>query len=418
MKATYCFTIALCVVSIASAQTVYVPSGTGGIGTSGNANVGIGTSAPVDQLEVVSGNRRIGFNTPISGITPGSTLTLSRPVDGVKTLFLGATAEGSNRDNVIFSQSGNSEMRLISGGTASQGFGFYLNTPLLDAFSSIRPSSGPAMKLDGSGNLGIGIIAPTSRLQVVGVGNTFVDFKVNGRILTGDAANNGGVYFNTGQNLFIGQTAANVLGFSNGTTRMVVTNTGAVGIGTISPTTRLDISGSGGSNVDLKVNGCIKTGDATNQGGVWLNGSQTMFIGNFNSDKLGLFSNGAYRLAIDNIGNVGIGTEFPDAKLAVKGKIHTQELKVDLNGAVAPDYVFDKDYELLSLKEVKSYIDANHHLPEVPSAKEFEASGVNVGEMNLLLLKKIEELTLYVINLQSQTDLQRKEIEKLKSSQK
>jgi hypothetical protein len=96
-------------------------------------------------------------------------------------------------------------------------------------------------------------------------------------------------------------------------------------------------------------------------------------------------------------GNVGIGTITPDAKLSVKGQIHAQEVKVDLNGAIAPDYVFDKDYNLPSLEEIQSYITAYKHLPEVPSAKEMEEKGINLGEMNLLLLKKVEELTLYQI---------------------
>jgi hypothetical protein len=78
---------------------------------------------------------------------------------------------------------------------------------------------------------------------------------------------------------------------------------------------------------------------------------------------------------------------------------------------MVPDYVFEKSYSLPSLEEVKSYIDQNKHLPEVPSAKEMESNGVNLGEMNMLLLKKIEELTLYVIEqnkklLQQQNNLQ------------
>jgi len=127
-------------------------------------------------------------------------------------------------------------------------------------------------------------------------------------------------------------------------------------------------------------------------------------------------------------GNVGIGTTTTDAKLSVKGQVHAQEVKVDLNGAVAPDYVFEKDYKLTSLEEIKNYIDQNKHLPEVPSAKEMEKNGVQLGEMNMLLLKKIEELTLYTIemnkkiieltkvneNQQSQIEQQIHEIKKLK----
>ena len=96
-------------------------------------------------------------------------------------------------------------------------------------------------------------------------------------------------------------------------------------------------------------------------------------------------------------GNVGIGTSSPDAKLTVKGQVHAQEVKVDLGGALAPDYVFAKEYKLQSLEEIKAFIEKNRHLPEVPSAKEMEADGINLGEMNLLLLKKVEELTLYIL---------------------
>jgi hypothetical protein len=109
-------------------------------------------------------------------------------------------------------------------------------------------------------------------------------------------------------------------------------------------------------------------------------------------------------------GNVGIGTNSPDAKLAVKGHIHTQEVRVDLTGAVAPDYVFEKDYKLLPLSEVESYIQANKHLPEVPSAKQMEEDGINLKEMNLILLKKVEELTLHLIDQQKTIADQQRQI--------
>ncbi len=100
-------------------------------------------------------------------------------------------------------------------------------------------------------------------------------------------------------------------------------------------------------------------------------------------------------------GNVGIGTTAPDAPLTVKGHIHAQEVTVDLNGAVAPDYVFYDDYALRSLEEVQRYIDLHGHLPNIPSAKEMETEGVHLKTMNLKLLEKIEELTLYVMEQDS-----------------
>lgn len=102
-------------------------------------------------------------------------------------------------------------------------------------------------------------------------------------------------------------------------------------------------------------------------------------------------------------GNVGIGTEKPDAKLAVNGTIHSKEVKVDLT-VPAPDYVFANDYKLRTLKEVETYVNQNSHLPEIPSAKEFEKNGIQLAEMNMALLKKVEELTLYAIEQEKKTE--------------
>lgn len=107
--------------------------------------------------------------------------------------------------------------------------------------------------------------------------------------------------------------------------------------------------------------------------------------------------------AIQN-GNVGIGTAVPDEKLTVKGKIHTQEVRVDMSGPLVPDYVFANDYKLKSLQEVEAYIKQNKHLPEIPSAKEIEKDGLMLAEMNMSLLKKIEEMTLYMIEMKKENE--------------
>ncbi|MFS4469600.1 fibronectin type III domain-containing protein [Maribacter sp. 2210JD10-5] len=94
--------------------------------------------------------------------------------------------------------------------------------------------------------------------------------------------------------------------------------------------------------------------------------------------------------------NVGIGTtDTGSYKLAVNGKIRTKEVKVE--AANWPDYVFKKEYQLPSLEEIQKHIAEKGHLPNIPSAKEVENSGIELGEMNRLLLEKIEELTLYII---------------------
>ena len=104
-------------------------------------------------------------------------------------------------------------------------------------------------------------------------------------------------------------------------------------------------------------------------------------------------------------GNVGIGTSNPTEKLTVDGAIYSKEVRVDLS-VPGPDYVFEKDYHLPSLEELTQYIHAYKHLPGVPTAKEMNQEGIELGVMNMILLKKIEELTLYVIKLQSENQKQ------------
>jgi hypothetical protein len=103
-------------------------------------------------------------------------------------------------------------------------------------------------------------------------------------------------------------------------------------------------------------------------------------------------------MTTDGAGNIGINTSntFSQYKLAVNGAFIATSATVKLYNNW-PDYVLKPSYHLTSLNAVKAYISHNHHLPETPSAKEIETSGLNLGEMNKLLMKKVEELTLYLI---------------------
>ncbi len=116
---------------------------------------------------------------------------------------------------------------------------------------------------------------------------------------------------------------------------------------------------------------------------------------------------------VDFKGNIGIGTTtYIDAadgnkeyKLSVNGHVRAESVKVYTNWA---DFVFQTDYKLPPLEEVEEYIKENGHLKDIPSTEEVEANGIELGEMNKLLLQKIEELTLYTIEL-------KKELKSLKS---
>ncbi|WP_214228801.1 hypothetical protein [Pedobacter sp. B4-66] len=111
------------------------------------------------------------------------------------------------------------------------------------------------------------------------------------------------------------------------------------------------------------------------------------------------------RMTITNAGDVGIGTMTPNVKLAVNGSIRAQEIKVE--AANWPDYVFAKNYKLPSLKETENHIKEKGHLPGIPSADEVKANGIDLGEMNAKLLKKIEELTLYLIEIKKDNELEK-----------
>lgn len=128
-----------------------------------------------------------------------------------------------------------------------------------------------------------------------------------------------------------------------------------------------------------------------------------------------------HSLKVYNTGKVTIGTPKYDNdanyRLYVKDGIKTERVKVEVastNGWA--DYVFKDDYYLLPLNELETFIKKNKHLPEVPSEEEVLKNGIELKEMNILLLKKIEELTLYTIQQQKLIDDMRKDLEELKKS--
>lgn len=115
------------------------------------------------------------------------------------------------------------------------------------------------------------------------------------------------------------------------------------------------------------------------------------------------------------LGRVGIGTDDPQADLAVNGDILAKQIKVKTDIAV-PDYVFEPGYKMNTLEQIAEFVAKHKHLPEVPSAKEVATDGLDVAKMNLLLLKKIEEMTLQMIQMNKTLVKQSEEINLLKEN--
>ena len=112
-------------------------------------------------------------------------------------------------------------------------------------------------------------------------------------------------------------------------------------------------------------------------------------------------SSAGIRISADGVVSIGAPNVSAGYLLGVRGKVICEELKVSLYG-VWPDYVFDKKYKLLTLDSLENYIQVNKHLPNIPAAAEVEKNGISLGEMQVKQMEKIEELSLYIIELNKQ----------------
>ena len=179
---------------------------------------------------------------------------------------------------------------------------------------------------------------------------------------------------------------------------------GKIGVGTETPAFTFDVNGLAGATARFQGNGqsTISLHDGTNNNYlVGVDGS------------LSFRPSGVESMYMKNNGNVGIGTNNPlGFRLAVKGKIGAEEIEVKAN--YWSDFVFQSDYNLKSLDEVELFIKQNNHLPDIPSEKEVKERGINLGDMDAKLLQKIEELTLYMIEQNKETQALRKENELLR----
>jgi hypothetical protein len=373
-----------------------------------NGNVGIGTTNPAYKLDVagtinatsvlingqplagggssqwaasgsnvsfISGNVGIGTTTPNFKVQ----LATSNSLDGLSLRH----SNGAWANFFSPSMTGGAYNEITQPGDAGVIFG---NDGGINTVSNgfvIAPHRGntSGLRINNNGNVGIGITNSAYKLDVAGTINA-TNILINGQPLAGGGSSQ---WATNGNN--ISYAAGNV------------------GIGTTSPSAKLNVYNSNNKTEVIIGNPSTATGGFTSL--LMGTSADTNGFGYIAAIKS---SGTAYGDVILNPlgGNVGIGTTQTDAKLTVNGTVHTKEVKVDLS-VPGPDYVFEPTYDLKPLAEIETYIKENKHLPEVPSAKEMEKNGVQLGEMNMLLLKKVEELTLHLIE-------QQKEIAELKKT--
>jgi hypothetical protein len=223
----------------------------------------------------------------------------------------------------------------------------------------------------------------------------------------------------------IGTNTAGRLPKWNGTqmvSSVVYENNGNVGIGTTNPQSRLEIN-----NGDLTLNAAntdagdliFTKSDGTQLGRIWTQtaGMSGLFLSSGdNAADIFINENGDVTMGLSQAsnllvnGNVGIGKANPTEKLEVNGTVVAKRIHTTNNNNW-PDYVFANDYSLMPLPVLKTYLKTNKHLPGVNSESEVREKGLDLGENQAVLLQKIEELTLYIIQLNE-------EVEKLKKDKK
>lgn len=353
-------------------------------------NVGVGTSSPETILHIAETKTATdgadGVFVNIQNTTPlgvsGSLAGIRFRMDGV-----GTPANSRYKGGIFFQKTGSFGIGTLHFLTNS--IGSNTSVSMADA----------RMSITSLGDVGIGTTTPNHRLHVNG-GDLFLQSSAGSFRLGYDGGDQWKFSTTGGGQDLLWSTSTD--GVSSAYKHYFAQN-GNVGIGTgsTSPTTRLQVS----TNLSevLRLNGAnpyISFYDNTDgyKGYLWYNGTD-MTLGS--STAAIRFAAGGYRMSINTDGRVSIGSSNSPATgylLSVDGKVICEEARVQISGAW-PDYVFDKKYKLLSIEDVEKHIQLKGHLPNIPAAAVVEKDGLDLGDMNKRLLEKVEELTLYIIEL-------------------
>ncbi|MDD5772583.1 MAG: hypothetical protein PHX78_03855 [bacterium] len=351
-------------------------------------NVGIGTTEPTAKLDV----RGYIATDVVNSFQAGDPLELQYSIAGDvivsgsdSNLQVQGTGNSSFTGNLGIGITIPASKLHVNGGQTYLVYN-HASSPALD----VRNAGGGAAAVFGlgGGNVGIGTANPGHKLMVMGTTSEWMS-----RVTTDWTLSTGsGLMLGVGGNT--GNTFSEIRAMSSGVNAwnnlVLQSGGGNVGIGTTSPASKLHVNG--GQTYLVYDHASSAALDVRNAGG----GPVAIF---------GL-----------NGGNVGIGTSNPTARLAVNGTIKAKEVIVSTTAADWPDVVFKDDYELMKLNDLEQNIKENGHLPNIPSAGEVAENGVSVGEMQSKLLQKVEELTLYVIDQNKRIALLEKENESLKKS--
>lgn len=339
----------------------------------GNGNVGIGTSTPQYKLDV-SGRARIRH---MPGLTAGLWFNKS---DNTESTFAG-----------MFSDT--------AWGLYNSGWKFIFDTD--------------------NGRLGIGPVTAQYPLSFQSVVGDKISLYGGGGAPNADHYGFG-VQGNLMQLFSSASTADIAFGYGRSaafTERMRIKGDGNVGIGISTPSTKLQISG--GVDAGFATHGFLQLG-LTSSANIVIDNNEILARNNGTATDMWIQQDdGDLLLCGLGLGGVGIGVGTGAGlgtgyALSVKGKIITEELRIQ-SYAAWPDYVFSDQYELMPLDELKKSIDTNNHLPNIPSAHLVESEGILVGDMQKRMMEKIEELTLYILDLHEMNKQQQVEINQLKS---